>query len=68
MMAIFIYKPREGDPNDTEVMRVAFHAGAEVTIDETTEPGARLAHQLRANPWFVEEVVGDPSHRQAGDP
>jgi hypothetical protein len=65
-MAIFIYKPREGDPVDTEVMRVKFHGGAEVVIDESTEMGARLAHQLRANPWFVEEVAGDPSHRAPG--
>jgi hypothetical protein len=67
-MAIFFYKPRPGDPDETEVMRVHFAAGIEVEVDECTELGAALAHKLRVNPWFVELVVGDPSHRQAGDP
>ena len=67
-MAVFIYKPRDGDPDVTEVMRVTFAAGAEVKVDEATEMGAALAHKLRVNPWFSEEIAGDPSHRQAGDP
>jgi hypothetical protein len=67
-MAIFIYKPRPGDPDTTEVMRVHLVAGVAVEVDETTEMGAALAHKLMTNPWFVEEVVGDPSRRAAGDP
>jgi hypothetical protein len=69
-MGIFIYRPHPGDFNDTEVMGVKLQGGVPVDVDERSERGERLAHLLRSSPWFSEEVevVGDPSHRQAGDP
>jgi hypothetical protein len=50
----FTYLPREGDPQDTEVMRAKFPGGQAVEVDEGTEIGMQLAAKLRENAWFHE--------------